>query len=319
MKHPIPLIWKDIPGYEGKYQASNYGNIKSLKRKVTRHSQGVDKSYIKEEILLTKSLVKGRYRVGLTVDGKTTIKGVCRLIALTFLSNPENKPDVNHIDFDQTNDCVQNLEWVTKSENQAHSYQMRNLFCGIRNNSYVYVTVSQDVEPIKKGGYVICNNKVYKIITTDVLYFGDFTLETDIEGVFLNPKHCNKIIATTDPKLTIIDFDRATGSKFQDTPFKNIPQVQQSFLEEFVVNPDGEFEVEYEYIFNVDLTKDEYSLKLKLNQDNTVNITSVKEKMYTEKQLVEAMKAMNKHIIDTTTMRGKDAKSWSIDWIKENL
>jgi hypothetical protein len=67
-----------------------------------------------------------------------------------------------------------------------------------KNTQNIYIT---SYEEIKERDYVICDNKLYKIIVTGVLYNDDFTLQTDIEGVFLNPKYCSKIILTTDQDL----------------------------------------------------------------------------------------------------------------------
>ena len=99
-------IWKDIPGYEGRYQASTFGNIRETAtgRVLPQHSYKTkgDKYYM---------------RCGF--DKKGFI--VHRLIALTFIPNPENKPQVDHIDFNEQNNRVDNLRWVTSKENQIHS------------------------------------------------------------------------------------------------------------------------------------------------------------------------------------------------------
>jgi hypothetical protein len=94
----------------------------------------------------------------------------------------------------------------------------------------IYITSDEE---IKDGDYVICDNKLYKIIVTGVLYNGDFTLQTNIEGVFLNPKDCSKIIIT-DNKDLIED---------------GVQEISEDFLQWFVKNPSCE-EVEVEFDYN---------------------------------------------------------------------
>ena len=102
-------VWKDIPGYEGIYQASNTGKIKSLSRK-----------YHPKDKLLTPYNRSGYLCVGLYKK----YQFVHRLVAETFIPNPENKPTVNHKDGDRYNNYVENLEWATYSENIKHSYSV---------------------------------------------------------------------------------------------------------------------------------------------------------------------------------------------------
>lgn len=104
-------IWKDIEGYEGLYQVSNLGRVKSFPRNGT----------IKEERILKPNKVGGYLQVALQNHKNRKYKKVHRLVAETFIPNLENKREVNHIDGDKTNNCVENLEWVTTSENQLHS------------------------------------------------------------------------------------------------------------------------------------------------------------------------------------------------------
>jgi hypothetical protein len=113
-------VWKDIVGYEGMYQVSNYGNVKSLERVVVR-SNG-SKMYIKEKLLNKRLNDRGYIEIKLSKNGKSGYAKLHRLVAQAFIPNPENKPQVNHKDTDKENNHVDNLEWNTHSENQKHAH-----------------------------------------------------------------------------------------------------------------------------------------------------------------------------------------------------
>lgn len=108
-------IWKDIRGYEGLYQVSNMGRVKSLER-ITTRKNGVTLP-IKEKILQYGIDRKGYYFVGLYKNSKGENKSIARLVAEAFISNPENKPEVNHINTIRTDNRIENLEWCTHKEN----------------------------------------------------------------------------------------------------------------------------------------------------------------------------------------------------------
>lgn len=114
-------IWKDIPNFEGYYQASNLGNIRS----VDRISKGrwSDNYFYKGKTLLPKKTRLGYLHVVLVKGyGKRYNKSVHRLVASTFIENVDEKPQINHIDGNKLNNNISNLEWVTPSENIRHGY-----------------------------------------------------------------------------------------------------------------------------------------------------------------------------------------------------
>lgn len=101
-------IWKDIPIYVGRYQASNLGRIKNIQ---TNH------------IMKQQIDIDGYFIVSLEGLKKRTYK-VHRLVAMTFIPNPLNKAQINHIDGNKKNNVITNLEWVTPRENIKHAYKI---------------------------------------------------------------------------------------------------------------------------------------------------------------------------------------------------
>lgn len=118
-------IWKDIKGYEGLYQVSNLGRIKSVDRIVImKHYSGCNATHsYKGKILKQQKDKYGYMRVALSKNGKIKLKQVHRLVAETFIPNPENKPTVNHEDGNKENNVVANLSWATHQEQTMHAFK----------------------------------------------------------------------------------------------------------------------------------------------------------------------------------------------------
>ena len=112
-------LWKDIPGYEGLYEASSCGRIRTKEGKTTRSAR-YDIRHWKQRVLKPrKSTIYGkeRYHVSLWKNGKPKDYSLPRLIALTWVSGFTDGMTVNHIDNDPTNNRIDNLEWVSLAEN----------------------------------------------------------------------------------------------------------------------------------------------------------------------------------------------------------
>jgi hypothetical protein len=110
--------WKPIPFAKG-YEASNTGRIRSMPRKTVYKDGRV--AFHKERYLKPQKTKRGYLRAEPTVDGKKVMCQVHRAVAMAFIPNLENKPQVNHIDGNKENNHVDNLEWVTNEENYKHA------------------------------------------------------------------------------------------------------------------------------------------------------------------------------------------------------
>jgi hypothetical protein len=115
-------IWKDIPGYEGLYQASSFGRIKTCENKVTRNARYSTRVW-KSRIMKGRG---NRYatgkRVSLWKDGKSKDYLVARLVALTFLGESPKDYTVNHKDGNRLNNNIENLEWISRGDNVKHAF-----------------------------------------------------------------------------------------------------------------------------------------------------------------------------------------------------
>ena|SRR6185369_14744824 len=116
--------WLPVPGWEGFYEVSNTGRVRSINRRMVCRD-GIAQRYQARELTLCDSQ-NGYPRVHLrdTVNGRRRWAMVHRLVALAFVPNPENKPNVNHIDCNTYNAAATNLEWCTQRENLAHAARL---------------------------------------------------------------------------------------------------------------------------------------------------------------------------------------------------
>lgn len=132
--------WKDIPGYEGKYQVSNTGRVRSLNYMRTGKSKVMKPS--------TNKL--GYKGVGLRKNGKCTKYYIHRLVALAFIPNPLNLPQVNHIDENKTNNVVWNLEWCTQEYNNNYGNRNKKISEAHKGRQFTKET-KRKISEAKKG------------------------------------------------------------------------------------------------------------------------------------------------------------------------
>lgn len=118
-------IWKPIKEYEGLYEISNYGNVRSLDKQINAKNGSL--RTIKGKLLKAKIDKDGYLLIGLTKDNIQKYFRIHRLVALTFIDNPNNLPLVNHIDENKQNNAVDNLEWCTTKYNNTYGSRMDNV------------------------------------------------------------------------------------------------------------------------------------------------------------------------------------------------
>lgn len=126
-------IWKDIEGYEGIYQVSNYGRVKGLERVVSNFT---GRMIVPSRILKPQANHKGYLTVHLSQGAKNNKRiPIHRLVAIAFIPNPDNLPQVNHKNEDKLDNCVDNLEWCTNLYNSRYGTRPQRLGMKARNGA----------------------------------------------------------------------------------------------------------------------------------------------------------------------------------------
>lgn len=160
--------WRPICGFEGLYEVSNLGRVKSLKDRYGN---------LREKILKQIQNDKGYLKVNLA-NGKRKTSTVHRLVALSFIPNPNNLPTVNHINEDKTDNCVYNLEWMNMSQQVRHgTCQQRR----VANTDYKARSANTDYKVIGRKNAEKLSKQVYQ-----------YTLDYKLIKIWSSTRECGR-------------------------------------------------------------------------------------------------------------------------------
>lgn len=175
--------WKDIDGYEGIYQVSNLGRVRSLNRYIDNRGT---QQLIKGKIYIGNNNGNGYLYINLCKSGKITRKATHRLVAEAFIDNPNNLPQVNHKDENKQNNCVDNLEWCDAKFNANYGTRNKRMknniikkyskkviqydldgnfireFNSIEDTAKHFNVTSQSINRCCKGKLKRCKNYIFK-------------------------------------------------------------------------------------------------------------------------------------------------------------
>lgn len=155
-------IWRPVKGYEGFYEISNLGRIRSCDRIIKYKNQ---ESFRKGRILVQNTAGSNYNHIKISKDGIIKRKYIHRLVCEAFIPNPENKPEVNHINENKRDNRVENLEWVTKKENMNKNDIGKRVY--LKAELYKYRGLNKRIIGQYKDGKLI---KKYSPIASVVNY-----------------------------------------------------------------------------------------------------------------------------------------------------
>lgn len=181
-------IWAPVPGYEGSYEVSSIGRVRSY---LDRYSFGRNK-YLDEPVVMTPQTHRlGYLYVTLSKDGKAHKGYIHNLMGKAFIPNPENKPEVNHKDGIKTHNVLSNLEWATRAENMEHALRtglwdkdaslakareawQRKIYCYETDNVFESVEEASKFIDIDKSAITTCcQGKTYQVKGYHLSYLED--------------------------------------------------------------------------------------------------------------------------------------------------
>ena len=142
--------WMDIVGYDGLYQVSSLGRVRSTDR-IVHYANGRSAHY-RERIMKQKTNYRGYCLVGLNKNNKQRYYSVHRLVAAAFIPNPHGYAEVNHVDEDKLNNCAGNLEWCTAKYNCNYGTRTTRVAESLRQSTNHCASLKKPVIAVSKGG-----------------------------------------------------------------------------------------------------------------------------------------------------------------------
>lgn len=187
-------IWRPVVGYEGLYEVSNFGRVKSL-------GNTLKCSRFKGIVTIMKQEVSnfGYYRVSLRKDRKYKHWGVHRLVAIAFLPNPDNLPIINHKDCNPKNNNVDNLEWCTQKYNVNYADAKKKQAASFKRSNINGCHSKKSLETknrLKVGSY---QKPVHQVDPNTGEILNTFRCIRDAERAF-NTKHVSAVVNGRRPK-----------------------------------------------------------------------------------------------------------------------
>lgn len=176
-------IWKPVVGYEGIYEVSSEGRVKSLSRKKYCGHPGAVQ-ITKEKICGMSKDRLGYIKINLSKDNKRKKVSLHRIVALAFVENPKCKKEVNHIDGNKENNLPENLEWSTRSENMLHAFN-ENLKKAKKGESNITSKLKEkevlEIRALRKEGVKLIDiAKIYNVTIANVSSIVNFKTWKDV-------------------------------------------------------------------------------------------------------------------------------------------
>jgi hypothetical protein len=226
-------IWRPVVGFEGYYEVSNLGVVRSVTRRISREGRQGDLTK-QGQILQGFVTPKGYVRLQLVRDGQVKNCMIHRLVAEAFLPNPENKPEVNHKDGNKQRNVVDNLEWMTSGENLQHAYDE-----GLKQGTAKYVVhcpeedittigITKMVQALQSRGYAdVSPGAIWLCINGD----NATHLELTFEGTLLTEWHHNQLMSMNliDLLELLCDWKSATLRHNDGSIYKSLEINRQRF------------------------------------------------------------------------------------------